>query len=76
MTVAELNALEKRRKADTPLQQAKARKVVAVPLNAEAVSLIRNQLGRHQTHVFSYRGEPIRQVSTKAWYAALERAGI
>jgi integrase len=26
--------------------------------------------------VFSYEGKSIRQVSTKAWYAALERAGI
>ncbi len=26
--------------------------------------------------MFSYRGRPITQVSTKAWYAALERAGI
>ena len=31
---------------------------------------------RHQTHVFSFRGSPITQVSTKAWYAALEKAGI
>ena len=56
--------------------QAKARKAIAVPLNAEAVKLIRAQLGRHHTHVFSYQGNPITQVSTKAWYAALERAGI
>jgi integrase len=56
--------------------QAKARKAIAVPLNAEAVALIRKQLGKHQTHVFSFRKMPIRQVSTKAWYAALERAGI
>jgi integrase len=56
--------------------QAKARKAIAVPLNAEAVTLIRKQLGRHQTHVFSFRGKPIQQLSTKAWYAALERAGI
>jgi len=56
--------------------QAKARKAIAVPLNAEAVALIRKQLGRHQTHVFSFRGKPIQQLSTKAWYAALERAGI
>jgi integrase len=27
-------------------------------------------------HVFSYKGKPIIQVSTKAWYAALERADI
>jgi integrase len=26
--------------------------------------------------VFSFRGEPIRQASTKAWYQALDRAGI
>ena len=56
--------------------QAKARKAIAVPLNAEAVALIRKQLGRHQTHVFSFRGKPIQQLSTKARYAALERAGI
>jgi integrase len=33
-------------------------------------------MGNHATYVFSFRGKPIRQVSTKAWYQALERAGI
>jgi integrase len=56
--------------------QAKARKAIAVPLNAEAVMLIRKQIGKHHTHVFSFRGKPITQVSTKAWYQALTRAGI
>ena len=56
--------------------QAEARKAIAVPLNAEAVLVIRAQIGRHPTHVFSFKGKPVRQVSTKAWYAALERAGI
>jgi integrase len=56
--------------------QAKARKAIAVPLNADAVLVIRAQIGRHPTHVFSFKGKPVRQVSTKAWYAALERAGI
>lgn len=56
--------------------QAKARKAIAVPLNAEAVILIRRWLGKHPTHVFSFKGRPIFQVSTKAWYAALEKAGI
>ena len=56
--------------------QAKARKAIAVPLNAEAVAIIRGQIGGHVTHVFSFRGRPIRQVSTKAWYQALQRAGI
>ncbi len=56
--------------------QAKARKAIAVPLNAEAVAIIQKRSGQHATHVFSFRGRPIRQVSTKAWYQALERAGI
>ena len=56
--------------------QAKARKAIAVPLNAEAVLIIRSRIGNHETHVFSFRGRPIRQVSTKAWYRALQRAGI
>ena len=56
--------------------QAKARKAIPVPLNAEAIALVTKQVGKHVTHVFSYRGKPIVQVSTKAWYAALERAGI
>lgn len=56
--------------------QAKARKAIAVPLNAEAVLILRRWIGKHQTHVFSFRGKPITQVSTKAWYAALDRAGI
>jgi integrase len=40
------------------------------------VVIIRKQIGRHATHVFSFKGKPIRQVSTKAWYQALRRAGI
>jgi integrase len=56
--------------------QAKARKAIPVPLNADAVALIRQQLGKHPTHVFSYQGQPLKQLNTKAWYAALKRAGI
>jgi len=48
--------------------QAKARKALPVPLNAEAVLLVRKWLGKHPTHVFSFRGKPITQMSTKAWY--------
>lgn len=56
--------------------QAKARKAIAVPLNAEAVLLIRKQIGKHPIHVFSFNGRPITQTSTKAWYKGLEAAGI
>jgi integrase len=37
---------------------------------------VRKQLGKHLAHVFSFPGKPSTQVSTKAWYGALERAGI
>ena len=47
-----------------------------MPLNAEAMALVRKQVGKHRTHVLSFRGQPVVQLSTKAWYAALERAGI
>ena len=56
--------------------QAKARKAIAVPLNAEALAIVRSLLGKHDTHVFTYKGNTIMQVSTKTWYMALERAGI
>lgn len=56
--------------------QAKARRAIPVPLNAEAVLLIRKQVGKHVAHVFSCQGKPLVEVSTKAWYAALERAGM
>lgn len=65
-----------RRVAWIHADQAKARKAIAVPLNAEAVALISKQVGKHPTHVFTFRGKTITQVSTKTWYDALKRAGI
>jgi hypothetical protein len=35
--------------------QAKARKAIPVPLNVQAVLLIRKQLGKHEAQVFSYK---------------------
>lgn len=56
--------------------QAKAKKAIPVPLSQAAVSIIREQSGKHQEFVFTYKGSRIIQVSTKAWYKALDRAGI
>lgn len=56
--------------------QAKARKAIAVPLNDTAVEVMRAQKAKHPTRVFTYEGKPIRQVSTRAWYKTLKRAGI
>ncbi len=56
--------------------QAKARKAIAVPLSVNAVNVIREQIGKHSTHVFSYHGNSIIQVNTKTWRAALVKVGI
>jgi integrase len=56
--------------------QAKARRAIAVPLNDMATNVVMDQVGKHPVHVFSYQGQPIKQVSTRAWYHALKRAGI
>ena len=56
--------------------QAKARKAIGIPLNADALDVLRRQIGKDDRWVFIYRGQPIEQCSTAAWYKALERAGI
>jgi integrase len=47
-----------------------------VPLNETAMRVLLKRLGQHPTHVFSFRGSSVVQVSTKAWRDALKRAGI
>jgi integrase len=56
--------------------QAKARKPIAVSLSDEAITVLRRQIGRHHARVFTYQGNPVTQVNTKAWHKALKRAGI
>jgi hypothetical protein len=56
--------------------QTNARKAVPVPLNADAMAIIRRPLGRHATPVYCFRRKLIHQVSINAWYQALQRGGI
>lgn len=56
--------------------QAKARKAIPVPLSTVAVLTLRKQIGKHQTHVFTYKGNTITQVNTKTWRKALNEVGI
>jgi integrase len=65
-----------RRCAWVHADQAKARKAIAVPLSNAAAAVLREQLGKHSTHVFSYRGNPIGMPNNSAWEKALKRAGI
>ena len=65
-----------RHHAWVPGSQHKNGKPHAVPLNEMALSVLLRQVGKHPTHVFTFRGEPVANVNTKAWTAALKRAGI
>ncbi|WP_256207863.1 site-specific integrase [Nitrosomonas sp. Nm166] len=56
--------------------QAKAGKPIHVTLNTTAIAVLTRQIGKHPRSVFSYKGRPITQVNTKAWYKALKRADI
>jgi integrase len=56
--------------------QAKARKALSVPLSAVAIDVLRGQLGKDLSYVFTYKGKPIKQPNNWAWRKALKRAGI
>ncbi|HEY6281259.1 MAG TPA: site-specific integrase, partial [Burkholderiales bacterium] len=56
--------------------QAKARKAIAVPLNEEAVNVIRRQIGKHNSRVFTFQGKPVKSINNKTWKNALRKAGI
>jgi len=57
--------------------QAKARKAIGIPLSDSAVSVLKSQIGKHPTHVFSFKGKaPVIHVNNGAWGKALKRAGI
>ena len=54
--------------------QAKARRAIPVPFNEAALEVVTRQQGKHAVHVFTYEGNPVKQVSTRAWYNALNSA--
>ncbi len=56
--------------------QAKARKAIPVPLNAEAVLVLRQQASKHPIKVFTYKGKPVIKANNHAWRKALVRAGV
>jgi len=47
-----------------------------VVLNRIALSVVEAQRGQHPTHVFSYKGEPVKRMLNSAWLRARERAGL
>ncbi len=48
-----------------------------VPLNLDAVQVLREQIGKHPRFCFTYEGQPLRaDVTNTAWHTALKRSGI
>ena len=56
--------------------QAKAKKPIGVPLNNEAVLVLRQEVGKHEKRVFTWQGKPIDKANTRAWRRALKEVGI
>lgn len=68
-----------------PKEFTKNKQHLSIPLNADAQRVIKEQIGKHETHVFTWRKHtrrgdqnlPIKGgLTTKAWRAACQRAGI
>jgi len=47
-----------------------------ISLNDTAIAVLYARRWIHNTHVFTYQGKPIKRLTTRAWYKALDRAGI
>jgi len=56
--------------------QVKARKAIPVPLNAEAILVLRRQQAKHSDRMFTYKGKPVTRANNHAWRKALVRAEV
>lgn len=67
----------KRATAFIPATQAKGRKAIVVPLNADAIAVVERWKGKHGRYVFVVRKiAPVKQVATRAWRKACTAAGV
>lgn len=66
----------KRRHVWIPSSSAKAGKPIAVPLNSDAVAILKRWQGEHETHVFVFRGKPIDDANGAAFKEAAKAAGL
>jgi len=77
VTQLEWSQIDKQRRcAWIEAEQAKGKKAIAVPLNDDAMAVLHSQIGKHETHVFTYKGQPVTRANNHAWQKALVRAGI
>lgn len=64
-----------RRVAQIPASKMKPGRPLRVPLNDLAMAVLRERQGEHKTHVFSYRGKPIRKANRDGYRAAIKAMG-
>lgn len=65
-----------RRSAWIHADQSKTGRPIGIPLNREAVVLLRGLIGKHKKYVFTYNRKPVRRCNTKVWRKALTLSGI
>ena len=56
--------------------ESKSKPPIAVPLNKQAISILKDQTGKNPTYVFTYKGNPVSRCNNHAWLKALKSAGI
>lgn len=56
--------------------ESKSKRSIPVPLNKQAIAILKAQLGKNPTYVFTYNGNPVTRCNNHAWEKALKRAGI
>lgn len=56
--------------------ESKTNRAIPVPLNQQAISIIKAEKGKNAVYVFTYQGKPVTRCNNHAWQKALKRAGI
>lgn len=64
------------RRAWIDASESKTGEPIGVPLNNDAVVVLREQQGKHSEYVFTYEGKPVTRTSNGAWWKALSRASL
>ncbi len=49
---------------------------LSIPLSQEAMEVVRQQIGKSRTHVFTYRSKPIKSVNPVTWDKITKDAGL
>lgn len=56
--------------------QSKNQQALPVPLNQDAMQVLREQQHQHHEFVFTFRGAPVTRANNHAWRKAIQRAGL